>query len=64
MNIPDPENVASVEVDGVMWSTAPRDGVPGWIDPQGEWISTTSFPAYLDTASSVTFYSPIARVIT
>lgn len=62
MQIPQPDNVASVMVDGETWTTKALDDVPGW-KVGGYWLDGPAFRAFLDEAHMVTFYSPTGRVI-
>lgn len=62
MQIPQPDNVSNVLVDGRMWATEARDGTPGW-SSSDLWLDTSTFAVHLDEAHMVTFYSPTGRVI-
>lgn len=62
MQIPQPDNVANVLVDGKMWFTTELEGTPGW-SHDVHWRSVRDFAAFLDSATEVVFYSPTGRVI-
>ena len=63
VQIPQPDNMSNVLIDGRMWHAQPQDDQPGWADAGGSWVDTDAFAVILDAGRQVTFYSPTGRVI-
>jgi hypothetical protein len=63
VQVPQPNNVAAVLVDGSLWSHAMNGNQPGY-RLGVQWLNRGQFEAtVLNQAVDVTFYSPTARLI-
>jgi hypothetical protein len=63
MQVPQINNTAAIDVDGVRWSHALNSNTPGY-RLGVQWLNRGQFEAtVLSTATTVAFYSPTARTI-